>query len=91
MDQTDLINEIADALQDAQDMDTTMRDLARAVVRNVPAVADGLVWREVALAMAIHINHHGYEALRDSGIWSKYQNLVAHDQATTRAMMTVKP
>jgi hypothetical protein len=80
----DLIDEIADALTDAQDMDTTMRDFARAVVRNVPAVADGLVWREIALAMSAHIGHEGYEAIRERGIWSKFQNLLSRETPTIR-------
>jgi hypothetical protein len=84
MQHADLIDEIADAMSDAQDMDTTMWDLARAVVRDVPAIADGLVWREVALAMSAHIGHGGYEAIRDSGIWSKFQNLLARETPTIR-------
>jgi hypothetical protein len=90
MTREDLIDEIRDAMQDAQDMDSTMTDLARAVVRDVPAIADGLVWREIALAMAPHIGFSGYEAIRDSGIWSKYQNLLSHEQPTIRPV-AVKP
>lgn len=35
----ELVEDIYDALSNAQDMDTTLTDLAKAVVRNVPAIA----------------------------------------------------
>jgi hypothetical protein len=90
MTREDLIDDVYEALSNAQDMDTTLTDFAKAVVRDVPAITDGLVWREIALAMSAHIDHHGYEAIRESGIWSKFQNLLSREQATIRPV-AVKP